>query len=71
MIGDLHISTATAPDALDRRQRSAIPSWITPELLEKARRVWSQRRGRILTEAEALADILNVGNLFDALEAVR
>ena len=46
------------------------PRWVTPELLADTLHVWQPYYGN-LTSEDALAIILNVGNLFDVLRRCR
>lgn len=46
-------------------------AWITDELIEKHRRVWSRMYRRIITEEEAIEIIMNIVRFAEAvLEAV-
>jgi len=58
----------TGPDAPPVPAGS--PRWVTPELLADTLRVWQPYYGD-LTPDDALAIIMNVGNLFDALRRSR
>lgn len=37
--------------------------WITPELIEDTRRVWSKRYGRLITQEDAVEILINVKNV--------
>ena len=46
--------------------------WITGELVEDTRRVWSKRYGRLITPDEAMEILVNVKNVAEAfLKAMR
>jgi len=46
--------------------------WITGELVEDTRRVWSKRYGRLITPEEAVEILVNVKNVAEAfLKAMR
>ena len=46
--------------------------WITGELVEDTRRVWSKRYGRLITPDEAVEILVNVKNVAEAfLNAMR
>lgn len=47
--------------------RSAIPAWITPELLDHTRRVWEPRYGRALTTSDLVEIVLSFSTLFRTL----
>jgi hypothetical protein len=42
-------------------------AWITDELIEKHRRVWSEMYGRVITEAEAIEIIMNIKRFAEAI----
>jgi hypothetical protein len=42
-------------------------AWITDELIEKHRRVWSRMYGRVITEAEAIEIIMNIKRFAEAI----
>lgn len=47
-------------------------AWITDELIEEHRRVWSRMYGRIITEAEAIEIIMNIKRLAEiVLESLK
>jgi hypothetical protein len=46
------------PDGTSRRPLSL--AWITDELIEDTRRVWSRAYGRVLSADEAVEIIMNV-----------
>jgi hypothetical protein len=41
--------------------------WVSPELLERTRTLWSRRYGRILSAAEALEILRNVRRLAEVV----
>ena len=45
----------------------ATPAWVTPELVEKTVRFWSERSGILVSSDEAIGIILRVGTLIDVL----
>ena len=51
---------------------SALPGWITPQVVEQTRAVWQPYYKSPLTDDDAIEILLNVGNLFQLLrEQVR
>lgn len=42
-------------------------AWITDELIEKHRRVWSRMYGRVISEAEAIEIIMNIKRFGEAI----
>lgn len=46
---------------------SGAPSWITAELIEDTIRVWQPYYQQPLTPDDAVAMMMNVGELFDAV----
>lgn len=54
-----------APPAPDRN--TDIPAWVTPQLLADTRQVWQRFYDKTLTDADVLAILLRVGQLFDVL----
>ena len=63
----------TGPDALPipaLAVPAGAPRWVTPELLADTLRIWRPYYGN-LTSQDALAIILNVGNLFDLHDGPR
>ena len=61
-----------APFPLDGHVAASImpagaPSWITAELVEETVRVWQPYYEQPLTHDDAVAMMLNVGELFDAI----
>jgi hypothetical protein len=48
-------------------QGSHLPSWLSPERIAEARRVWSKTYERVISEAEAVEILLNVRRLAEAL----
>ena len=55
-------------NALESPKSAPIPEWITPALLADTLRVWQPHYAQPLTEADALAIVMNVSGLLDALE---
>lgn len=60
------------PDCQTREDAKSIvpagaPDWITPELVEATIRVWQPYYKDVLSAEEAVAMILSVGRLYDAL----
>jgi hypothetical protein len=53
------------PDGTSRRPLSL--AWITDELIEDTRRVWSRAYGRVLSADEAVEIIMNVKRLAEVL----
>lgn len=53
------------PDGANRRPLSL--AWITDELIEDTRRVWSQAYGRVLSADEAVEIVMNVKRLAEVL----
>lgn len=49
----------------DRRPLSQ--AWITDELIEKHRRLWSRKYRRIITEEEAIEIIMNIKRFAEAV----
>jgi len=58
-----------------RKAASQVPlsaAWITDDLVEETRRVWSKAYGRVVTEEEAVEILMNVKRLAAVLiEAMR
>jgi hypothetical protein len=54
-------SLATANDAL------RFHPWITQELFDESRRVWSKAYGRVITDDEVIEILVNVHRLAEAL----
>ena len=47
-----------------------MPAWITLELLEDTLWVWQDYSYDLLTPDDSVEILINVGNLYDALESV-
>jgi len=56
-----HQLLATSSDAL------RFHPWITQELFDETRQVWSKAYGRVITEDEAIEILVNVRRLAEAL----
>ena len=46
---------------------TALPAWITPELIQQARLAWQPYYGRLLSDTEAIEVLLSMGGLCDVL----
>lgn len=47
------------------------PAWITPDLVAETVRIWSSRSAKPFSEQDAVALILQFGNLLDATGLMR
>jgi len=58
-----HVPQSPAATAAD-----ALPTWITPEVIEDTLRTWQRYYRKPLTHDDAIEILLNTGNLFRILQ---
>ena len=60
-------STGLPANIEQNRQRPLSTSWITDELMEDTRKVWSKVYGRVISPAEAVEILMNVKKLAEVI----
>jgi hypothetical protein len=63
MTGFLAVSSADGALPERELERPACPEWVTDDLLDRTREVWSNAYGRPVTEEEAVEMLINVKRL--------